>query len=38
VESNKKPILKTEREHKILTPTGSCSNRSSHHSNSCCCY
>ncbi len=34
----KKHILKTEIEHKLITPTGSRSNRSSHHSNSCCCY
>ncbi len=34
----KKHILKTEIEHKLITPTGSRSNRSSHYSNSCCCY
>ncbi len=38
VESKKKHILKTEIEHKLLTPTGSHSNRSSHHGNSRCCY
>jgi len=38
VESKRKHILKTEIEHKLLTPTGSHSNRSSHHSDSCCCY